>query len=33
VAAIVGKTVGEVKALHQRGLAALAEVLDLRSSY
>jgi RNA polymerase sigma factor (sigma-70 family) len=33
VAAIVGKTVGEVKALRHRGLAALAEVLDLRSSY
>jgi RNA polymerase sigma factor (sigma-70 family) len=33
VAAIVGKTVGAVKALRHRGLAALAEVLDLRSSY
>jgi RNA polymerase sigma factor (sigma-70 family) len=33
VAAIVGKTIGQVKALRQRGLAALAEVLDLRSSY
>jgi RNA polymerase sigma factor (sigma-70 family) len=33
VATAVGKTVGEVKALRHRGLAALAEVLDLRSSY
>jgi RNA polymerase sigma factor (sigma-70 family) len=33
VAIAVGKTVGEVKALRHRGLAALAEVLDLRSSY
>jgi RNA polymerase sigma factor (sigma-70 family) len=33
VATIVGKTVGVVKALRHRGLAALAEVLDLRSSY
>jgi DNA-directed RNA polymerase specialized sigma24 family protein len=33
VAAIVGKTIGQVKALRQRGLAALAEVLDLESSY
>jgi RNA polymerase sigma factor (sigma-70 family) len=33
VAGIVGKTIGQVKALRQRGLAALAEVLGLRSSY
>ena len=33
VATAVGKTVGEVKALRHRGLAALAEVLDPRSSY
>jgi RNA polymerase sigma factor (sigma-70 family) len=33
VATAVGKTVGEVKALRHRGLAALAEVLDLRNSY
>jgi DNA-directed RNA polymerase specialized sigma24 family protein len=33
VATALGKTVGEVKALHHRGLAALAAVLDLRSSY
>jgi RNA polymerase sigma factor (sigma-70 family) len=33
VAAALGKTVGEVKALRHRGLAALAGVLDLRSSY
>jgi RNA polymerase sigma factor (sigma-70 family) len=33
VAAALGKTVREVKALRHRGLAALAGVLDLRSSY
>jgi RNA polymerase sigma factor (sigma-70 family) len=33
VATVLGKTVGAVKALRHRGLAALAEVLDLRSSY
>jgi DNA-directed RNA polymerase specialized sigma24 family protein len=33
VATALGKTVGAVKALRQRGLAALAEVLNLRSSY
>jgi RNA polymerase sigma factor (sigma-70 family) len=33
VAAALGKTVGEVKALRHRGLAALARVLDFRSSY
>jgi RNA polymerase sigma factor (sigma-70 family) len=33
VAAALGKTVGEVKALRHRGLAALAGVLDFRSSY
>ena len=33
VATALGKTVGEVKALRHRGLAALARVLDLRSSY
>ena len=33
VAAALGKTVGEIKALRHRGLAALAGVLDFRSSY
>jgi DNA-directed RNA polymerase specialized sigma24 family protein len=33
VAAALGKTVREVKALRHRGLAALARVLDLRISY
>jgi RNA polymerase sigma factor (sigma-70 family) len=33
VATALGKTVGEVKALRHRGLAALAGVLDLRSSH
>jgi DNA-directed RNA polymerase specialized sigma24 family protein len=33
VAAALGKTVGEVKALCHRALAALAGVLDLPSSY
>jgi RNA polymerase sigma factor (sigma-70 family) len=33
VATALGKTVGVVKALRHRGLAALAGVLDLRSSY
>jgi RNA polymerase sigma factor (sigma-70 family) len=33
VATAVGKTIGEVKALRHRGLAALADVLDPRSSY
>ena len=33
VATALGKTVGEVKALHHRGLTTLAEVLDSRSSY
>jgi DNA-directed RNA polymerase specialized sigma24 family protein len=32
VAAIVGKTIGQVKALRQRGLASLAEVLGRQSS-
>ena len=33
VATAVGKTIGAVKALRHRGLAALADVLDPRSSY
>jgi RNA polymerase sigma factor (sigma-70 family) len=33
VATALGKTVGVVKALRHRGLAALAGILDLRSSY
>ena len=32
VATALGKTVGEVKALRQRGMASLARILGLRSS-